>query len=84
MFHCLFMSPILIAKAILNNGNIFASRSRSPAIPDYMIHEEFKSDQPASYEPKRGPFDFDMKSVWQRDAEDKENKEKREVGFCYS
>ncbi|XP_013925747.1 PREDICTED: uncharacterized protein C7orf57-like [Thamnophis sirtalis] len=54
------------------------SKSHSPAIPDYMIHEEFKSDQPASYEPKKGPFDFDMKSVWQRDAEDKENKEKRE------
>ncbi|XP_032094116.1 uncharacterized protein C7orf57 homolog isoform X1 [Thamnophis elegans] len=55
------------------------SKSHSPAIPDYMIHEEFKSDQPASYEPKKGPFDFDMKSVWQRDAEDKENKEKREI-----
>ncbi|XP_028607649.2 uncharacterized protein C7orf57 homolog isoform X5 [Podarcis muralis] len=54
------------------------SKPRVSAMPDYMVHEEFKADQPASYEPKRGPFDFDMKSVWQRDAEDKENKEKRE------
>ncbi|XP_039188042.1 uncharacterized protein C7orf57 homolog isoform X3 [Crotalus tigris] len=54
------------------------SKPHVPAMPDYMIHEEFKADQPASYEPKMGPFDFDMKSVWQRDAEDKENKEKRE------
>lgn len=46
---------------------------------DYMIHEEFRADQPVNYEPKRGPFDFDIKSVWQRDAEDKENKEKKEV-----
>ncbi|KAL8165736.1 UNVERIFIED_CONTAM: hypothetical protein K2H54_054385 [Gekko kuhli] len=54
------------------------SRPRVPAMPDYMTHEEFKAEQLASYEPKRGPFDFDMKSVWQRDAEDKENKEKKE------
>ncbi|KAL8220751.1 UNVERIFIED_CONTAM: hypothetical protein K2H54_054059 [Gekko kuhli] len=47
-------------------------------MPDYMTHEEFKAKQLASYEPKRGPFAFDMKSVWQRDAEDKENKEKKE------
>ncbi|XP_053116234.1 uncharacterized protein C7orf57 homolog isoform X1 [Hemicordylus capensis] len=54
------------------------SKTRVSAMPDYMVHEEFKVEQPASYEPKRGPFDFDMKSVWQRDAEDKENKDKRE------
>ncbi|XP_060103756.1 uncharacterized protein C7orf57 homolog [Heteronotia binoei] len=54
------------------------AKSRGSAMPDYMVHEEFKSEQLASYEPKRGPFDFDMKSVWQRDAEDKENKEKKE------
>uniref|UniRef100_A0ACB8FTH2 Uncharacterized protein n=1 Tax=Sphaerodactylus townsendi TaxID=933632 RepID=A0ACB8FTH2_9SAUR len=54
------------------------SKSRVSTMPDYMTHEEFKNDQPAGYEPKRGPFDFDMKSVWQRDAEDKENKEKKE------
>lgn len=32
-----------------------------------------------SYERKRGPFNFDMKSVWQRDAEDKKNLEKKKV-----
>ncbi|XP_015684659.1 uncharacterized protein C7orf57 homolog [Protobothrops mucrosquamatus] len=55
------------------------SKPHVPAMPDYMIHEEFKTDQSSSYKPKMGPFDFDMKSVWQRDAEDKENKEKREI-----
>ncbi|XP_054847600.1 LOW QUALITY PROTEIN: uncharacterized protein C7orf57 homolog [Eublepharis macularius] len=54
------------------------SKLRVSNMPDYMTHEEFKTEQAASYEPKRGPFDFDMKSVWQRDAEDKENKEKKE------
>uniref|UniRef100_A0A8C5RWP5 Uncharacterized protein n=1 Tax=Laticauda laticaudata TaxID=8630 RepID=A0A8C5RWP5_LATLA len=55
------------------------SKSHVPVMPDYMIHEEFNSDQPTSYKPKRGPFDFDMKSIWQRDAEDKENQKKKEV-----
>lgn len=51
-------------------------------MPDYMVHEEFKSDQlNGNYETKRGPFDFDIKSIWQRDAEDKENKEKKKVRF---
>ncbi|XP_026537045.1 uncharacterized protein C7orf57 homolog [Notechis scutatus] len=54
------------------------SKSRVPVMPDYMIHEEFNSDQSTRYKPKRGPFDFDTKSIWQRDAEDKENKKKRE------
>uniref|UniRef100_A0A8C6VKU8 Uncharacterized protein n=1 Tax=Naja naja TaxID=35670 RepID=A0A8C6VKU8_NAJNA len=53
-------------------------KSRVPIMPDYMIHEEFNSDQPTRYKPKRGPFDFDTKSIWQRDAEDKENQKKRE------
>ncbi|KAG8139618.1 hypothetical protein E2320_002385, partial [Naja naja] len=53
------------------------SKSRVPIMPDYMIHEEFNSDQPTRYKPKRGPFDFDTKSIWQRDAEDKENQKKR-------
>ncbi|XP_068792203.1 uncharacterized protein C7orf57 homolog isoform X2 [Struthio camelus] len=50
-------------------------------IPNYMIHEEFKADDHRSnnYEARRAPFDFDMKSVWQRDAEDKENAEKKKV-----
>ncbi|XP_009470370.1 PREDICTED: uncharacterized protein LOC104018891 [Nipponia nippon] len=51
------------------------------SLPDYVIHREFKADDHRgnSYEPRRGPFDFDMKSVWQRDAEDKENAEKKKV-----
>ncbi|XP_064362758.1 uncharacterized protein C7orf57 homolog isoform X6 [Dromaius novaehollandiae] len=50
-------------------------------IPDYMIHEEFKGGDHHSnnYETRRAPFDFDMKSVWERDAEDKENIEKKKV-----
>uniref|UniRef100_A0A8D0HA11 Chromosome 7 open reading frame 57 n=1 Tax=Sphenodon punctatus TaxID=8508 RepID=A0A8D0HA11_SPHPU len=56
------------------------SRAHAPSLPNYMIHEEFNPDQlNGSYESKRGPFDFDMKSVWQRDAEDKENKERKKV-----
>ncbi|KAK2521356.1 hypothetical protein Q9966_013005 [Columba livia] len=56
-------------------------RSYIPSLPDYMIHREFKADDHDgnSYERKRGPFDFDMKSVWQRDAEDKKNLEKKKV-----
>ncbi|XP_065439980.1 uncharacterized protein C7orf57 homolog isoform X3 [Chrysemys picta bellii] len=54
------------------------SKAHVSSMPDYMVHEEFKSDQlNGNYETKRGPFDFDMKSIWQRDAEDKENKEKK-------
>ncbi|KGL85395.1 Uncharacterized protein C7orf57, partial [Tinamus guttatus] len=50
-------------------------------IPDYMIHKEFKAGDHHStnYETRRAPFDFDTKSVWQRDAEDKENTEKKKV-----
>ncbi|KFU85696.1 Uncharacterized protein C7orf57, partial [Chaetura pelagica] len=53
-------------------------RSYVSSLPDYMIHKEFKADehQGNTYETKRGPFDFDMKSVWQRDAEDKDKTEK--------
>ncbi|XP_043396411.1 uncharacterized protein C7orf57 homolog isoform X5 [Chelonia mydas] len=54
------------------------SKAHVSSMPDYMVHEEFKSDQlNGNYETKRGPFDFDIKSIWQRDAEDKENKEKK-------
>ncbi|KFZ51485.1 Uncharacterized protein C7orf57, partial [Podiceps cristatus] len=54
-------------------------RSYVSSLPDYMIHREFKADDHHgnSYERRRGPFDFDMKSVWQRDAEDKLNAEKK-------
>ncbi|XP_019396721.1 PREDICTED: uncharacterized protein C7orf57 homolog isoform X2 [Crocodylus porosus] len=56
------------------------SKTYVSSMPDYMVHEEFKSEQQNSnYETKQGPFDFDVKSVWQRDAEDKENKEKKKV-----
>ncbi|XP_075684669.1 uncharacterized protein C7orf57 homolog isoform X2 [Rhinoderma darwinii] len=45
-------------------------------VPDYMIHEEL-SDQgyDQKYEMRRGPFDFDQKTMWQRDLEEngKEN-----------
>ncbi|KAM6412687.1 uncharacterized protein C7orf57 homolog isoform 2-T2 [Pluvialis apricaria] len=56
-------------------------RSYVSSLPDYMIHREFKAvdHHGNSYETRRGPFDFDMKSVWQRDAEDKENAEKKKV-----
>lgn len=56
-------------------------RCRIPTIsmPDYMVYEEFNPQQSnGSYESRRGPFDFDVKTVWQREAEDRE-KEKKKV-----
>lgn len=42
-------------------------------MPDYMVYEEFNPDRAnGSYESRRGPFDFDMKTVWQREAEELE------------
>ncbi|XP_006162000.1 uncharacterized protein C7orf57 homolog isoform X2 [Tupaia chinensis] len=58
-----------------------ADQREVPAIsmPDYMVYEEFQPDQAnGSYESRRGPFDFDMKTVWQREAEELE-KEKKKV-----
>lgn len=48
-----------------------------------MVHREFVADdhRSHSYETRRGPFDFDTKSVWQREAEDKESAEKKKVGW---
>ncbi|XP_037011964.2 uncharacterized protein C7orf57 homolog isoform X5 [Artibeus jamaicensis] len=47
-------------------------------VPDYMVHEEFNpSLANSSYESRRGPFDFDMKTVWQREAEELETKKKK-------
>ncbi|XP_021506702.1 uncharacterized protein C7orf57 homolog isoform X1 [Meriones unguiculatus] len=44
------------------------------SIPDYMVYEEFNPDQAnGSYESRLGPFDFDMKTVWQREAEELKN-----------
>ena len=54
---------------------------RVPAvsIPDYMVYEEFNPDQATgNFESRMGPFDFDMKTVWQREAEELE-KEKKKV-----
>lgn len=52
---------------------------RVPAVhvPDYMVYEEFNPDPAAGhYESRRGPFDFDVKTVWQREAEELEEKRK--------
>lgn len=39
-----------------------------------MVYEEFNPDQAnGSYESRLGPFDFDMKTVWQREAEELKN-----------
>ncbi|XP_007942336.2 uncharacterized protein C7orf57 homolog [Orycteropus afer afer] len=47
------------------------------SMPDYMVYEEFNPDQAnGNYESRRGPFDFDMKTVWQREAEELEKKKK--------
>lgn len=56
-----------------------ALRREVPAVsmPDYMVYEEFSPDRAnGSYESRRGPFDFDMKTVWQREAEELEEKKK--------
>uniref|UniRef100_A0A673SYE4 Chromosome 7 open reading frame 57 n=1 Tax=Suricata suricatta TaxID=37032 RepID=A0A673SYE4_SURSU len=48
-------------------------------MPDYMVYEEFNPDHSnGNYEFRRGPFDFDVKSVWQREAEE-QKKEKKKV-----
>ncbi|XP_072268190.1 uncharacterized protein C7orf57 homolog isoform X2 [Pyxicephalus adspersus] len=41
-------------------------------VPDYMIHEEFNVEQNEKYEAKKGPFDFDEKTVWQRESVENE------------
>ncbi|KAM4684558.1 uncharacterized protein C7orf57 homolog [Amazona ochrocephala] len=53
------------------------------SLPDYIIHREFKADEHCGnhYEIRRGPFDFDTKAVWQRDAEDKEKAEKKKISL---
>ncbi|XP_058390764.1 uncharacterized protein C7orf57 homolog isoform X2 [Diceros bicornis minor] len=58
-----------------------ADQRQIPAVsmPDYMVYEEFNPDQAnGNYESRRGPFDFDVKTVWQREAEELE-KEKKKV-----
>ncbi|XP_071592821.1 uncharacterized protein C7orf57 homolog isoform X1 [Heliangelus exortis] len=58
-------------------------RSYVSSLPDYMVHKEFNASDyhGDAYESKRGPFDFDMKSVWQRDADDKEDAEKKKISL---
>ncbi|XP_040209262.1 uncharacterized protein C7orf57 homolog isoform X2 [Rana temporaria] len=42
-------------------------------VPDYMIHEEFdKEGGEETYEARKGPFDFDQKTIWQRESDDYE------------
>ncbi|XP_036896963.1 uncharacterized protein C7orf57 homolog isoform X4 [Sturnira hondurensis] len=57
------------------------TRKASPvtySLPDWYIHH---SKPPTAgqrhYESRRGPFDFDMKTVWQREAEELETKKKK-------
>lgn len=46
-------------------------------MPDYMVHKEFKPDLAnGNYESRRGPFDFDVKTIWQREAEELDVKRK--------
>lgn len=52
-------------------------------MPDYMVYQEFHPSSRAdggSYESRRGPFDFDVKTVWQREAEELE--ERKKVTAC--
>ncbi|KAM6444429.1 uncharacterized protein C7orf57 homolog [Rhynochetos jubatus] len=66
-----------------NKCYIFVRRSYVSSLPDYMIHREFKAGDRHgnSREARRGPFDFDVKTVWQWDAEDKENSEKKKISL---
>nr|XP_026647587.1 uncharacterized protein C7orf57 homolog isoform X1 [Zonotrichia albicollis] len=58
-------------------------RSCVSSLPDFMVHREFVAGDRhgKSYERRRGPFEFDTKNVWQRDAEDKENAEKKKISL---
>ncbi|KAM3681358.1 LOW QUALITY PROTEIN: uncharacterized protein C7orf57 homolog [Ammospiza maritima maritima] len=65
------------------NKHIFACRSCASSLPDFMVHREFVAGDHhgKSYERRRGPFEFDTKNVWQREAEDKENAEKKKISL---
>nr|XP_020755558.1 uncharacterized protein C7orf57 homolog [Odocoileus virginianus texanus] len=57
-----------------------ADQRQVPAvsIPDYMVYEEFNPHQATgNFESRMGPFDFDMKTVWQREAEELEKERKK-------
>nr|XP_035928926.1 uncharacterized protein C7orf57 homolog isoform X4 [Halichoerus grypus] len=56
-----------------------AEQRPMPAVsmPNYMVYEEFNADHTnGNYESRRGPFDHDVKTVWQREAEEREKKKK--------
>ncbi|XP_003465823.3 uncharacterized protein C7orf57 homolog isoform X1 [Cavia porcellus] len=58
-----------------------ANQRPAPAasMPDYMVYQEFHPSSRAdggSYESRRGPFDFDVKTVWQREAEELQERKK--------
>ncbi|XP_036774738.2 uncharacterized protein C7orf57 homolog isoform X1 [Manis pentadactyla] len=56
------------------------NQRQAPAVslPEYMVYEEFNPGQAnGSYKSRRGPFDFDVKTVWQREAEEQEKGEKK-------
>ncbi|XP_037660264.1 uncharacterized protein C7orf57 homolog [Choloepus didactylus] len=56
-----------------------ADQREVPAVfmPDYMVYEEFSPSQANGiYESRRGPFDFDMKTIWQREAKELEERKK--------
>ncbi|KAK2489476.1 hypothetical protein MC885_008479 [Smutsia gigantea] len=60
-----------------------ANQRQAPAVslPEYMVYEEFNSGQAnGNYESTRGPFDFDVKTVWQREAEEQEKEKKKVTG----
>ncbi|XP_070281337.1 uncharacterized protein C7orf57 homolog [Myotis yumanensis] len=64
-----------------------ASQRRGLAayMPDYMVHKEFNPDLAnGNYESRRGPFDFDMKTIWQREAEELDKKKKVRLPAIHS
>ncbi|CAI9546867.1 unnamed protein product [Staurois parvus] len=54
-------------------------------VPDYMTHEDFNEEESEQkYESRKGPFDIDQKTIWQRDSEEneKENHNKKGEATC--
>ncbi|XP_036309666.1 uncharacterized protein C7orf57 homolog isoform X2 [Pipistrellus kuhlii] len=52
-------------------------RGLAAYMPDYMVHKEFNPGRPSgNYEFRRGPFDFDVKTFWQREAEELDQRKK--------
>lgn len=60
---------------------LFFCRVPAVSVPDYMVYEEFNPDRATgNFESRMGPFDFDMKTVWQREAEELEKEKKKVTG----